>query len=178
MVRKSQAAVEFLMSYGWVFLVVMIIFVGVSHFGILKPRVIQGPFCRAEAGLDCIGGAVVADGGQGSISIVIVNNRGYNIAINDSSVSGFLISSNECGAGASANISVDADSSPSGVACSSDTVTIHGCEVIQGGKARINVKCPSFNSKTGKYQAELAIPYKNSMSGLEHQVPVKVTGTI
>src|SRR3989338_423825 len=50
---KGQAALEFLMTYGWAILVVLIVIGALSYFGVLNPTIMLPEKCTLQMGLYC-----------------------------------------------------------------------------------------------------------------------------
>ncbi|MBI4452522.1 hypothetical protein HY637_03770 [Candidatus Woesearchaeota archaeon] len=69
--RKSQAAMEFLMTYGWAILVVLAAIAALAYFGVLSPEKFLPEKCLIETGLTCISSKVEA-----AQSIIVFQN-GY-----------------------------------------------------------------------------------------------------
>ena len=55
MVRKAQAALEFLMTYGWAILVVLAAIGALAYFGVLSPEKFLPEKCTISPGIDCSG---------------------------------------------------------------------------------------------------------------------------
>ena len=53
--RSAQAAMEFLMTYGWAILVVLAAIGALAYFGVLSPAKLLPEKCILEAGMVCIG---------------------------------------------------------------------------------------------------------------------------
>lgn len=51
--RKAQAAMEFLMTYGWAILVVLIVIGALAYFGVLDPGKLLPEKCVFPTGLHC-----------------------------------------------------------------------------------------------------------------------------
>lgn len=51
--RRAQAAMEFLMTYGWAILVVLIVIAALAYFGVLNPGRFQGDQCTVPAPFGC-----------------------------------------------------------------------------------------------------------------------------
>lgn len=90
--KKSQAALEFLSTYGWVILVVIAAVIALSYFGVLNPKTLPKK-CTIEAGIGCLDFKVHED----SIILVLKNARGEDINVETISIgdctgagSGFL----------------------------------------------------------------------------------------
>lgn len=181
--KKGQNISEFLMNYSWMVLVVMLILIALAKLDVISPEKTLPEKCIGSAGLDCISKASISQGegsSAGRILFVVMNNNGYNIEINDSAASGFDIDAKNCGSriGVSANISVDASSSPSGLACLSNHNTITGCTVLDGGKATVIMECEADKPTAGRFKGTVTLPYKNINSGLEHTVDFSITGIV
>ena len=54
MYRKSQAAMEFLMTYGWAILVVLAAIAALAYFGVLSPEKFLPEKCILAPGLACV----------------------------------------------------------------------------------------------------------------------------
>ena len=51
--RKSQAALEFLTTYGWAFLLILVMIGGLNYFGVLDPSNLTPQSCVASDGWIC-----------------------------------------------------------------------------------------------------------------------------
>jgi len=54
MFRKSQAALEFLTTYGWAFLVILIMISALAYFGILSPSKLLPDRCNFGSEISCV----------------------------------------------------------------------------------------------------------------------------
>jgi|SRR3989338_21344 len=75
--RKSQAAMEFLMTYGWAILVVLAAIAALAYFGVLSPEKFLPEKCLMETGFTCISSKVEV----GQSTIVLQNGYGRSITI-------------------------------------------------------------------------------------------------
>jgi hypothetical protein len=75
--HKSQAAMEFLMTYGWAILVVLIAIGALSYFGVLSPDRFLPSRCNLPTGLTCVDFEVSTS----TVSVVLQNNFGEAIII-------------------------------------------------------------------------------------------------
>ena len=81
--NKAQAAMEFLMTYGWAILVVLAAIAALAYFGVLSPAKLLPEKCILEAGVLCEGHKVQPN----QITLIISNTvEGKNIIINSISV--------------------------------------------------------------------------------------------
>ena len=74
---KSQAALEFIMTYGWAILVVLVAIGALAYFGVLSPDRFLPSRCTLPAGIACLDH--LASGTDDSILVSIQNNLGYDI---------------------------------------------------------------------------------------------------
>ena len=58
--RKGQAALEFLTTYGWAFLVILIMIGALAYFGVLNPSGLLPARCTFSPEISCIEHEVVA----------------------------------------------------------------------------------------------------------------------
>jgi len=80
--RKSQAALEFLTTYGWAFLVILIMIGALAYFGILRPSRLLPDRCNFGPELECQDFQIVHGGGTlGTIKIRLKNNVGEAIIV-------------------------------------------------------------------------------------------------
>ena len=77
--RKGQAAMEFLMTYGWAILVVLVAIGALAYFGVLSPEKLIPERCMLQAGLECADAKVTAS----EVSLVVRNSMGTSIDISN-----------------------------------------------------------------------------------------------
>lgn len=78
-IRKSQAALEFLTTYGWAFLVILIMIGTLAYFGILSPGKILPNRCNIGPEFECIDFQISAT--DNTFKMRLKNNAGEPIAI-------------------------------------------------------------------------------------------------
>ena len=78
-IRKSQAALEFLTTYGWAFLVILIMIGTLAYFGILSPSKILPNRCNFGAEFQCIDYQISAS--DNTFKIRLKNNVGEPITV-------------------------------------------------------------------------------------------------
>jgi hypothetical protein len=74
--KRAQAALEFLMTYGWAILVVLAAIGALAYFGVLSPDRFLPEKCTLPSGLGCID--FVATNSQ--ISVIIANSLGNDVS--------------------------------------------------------------------------------------------------
>ena len=73
--KKAQAAMEFLMTYGWAILVVLIAIAALAYFGVLNPGRYLPSSCRLVPGLGCEDFKVTTN----AVTLVIQNGMGQDL---------------------------------------------------------------------------------------------------
>lgn len=87
--KRGQAAMEFLMTYGWAILVVLIAIGALAYFGVLNPGRFLPSSCTVTPGISCEDFVVdYVDGGNDSITLSLRNGMGddltnVDVAINE-----------------------------------------------------------------------------------------------
>ena len=76
--KRGQAAMEFLMTYGWAILVVLVVIGALSYFGVLNPQSFLPKKCQFSTGLVCTAHQVFSNGGM---QIQINNGLGNDIGV-------------------------------------------------------------------------------------------------
>ena len=89
-VNRGQAAMEFLMTYGWAILVVLVAIGALAYFGVLSPARFLPSSCQLQSGVSCDSYKVATNG----IRIVLRNGLGQDMR-------NVVIGVNECGTMAS-----------------------------------------------------------------------------
>ena len=77
--NKSQAPLEFIMTYGWAILVVLVAISALAYFGVLSPDRFLPAKCNLQAGIACIDHKATA----AALNVVMQNSLGYDVTITD-----------------------------------------------------------------------------------------------
>jgi hypothetical protein len=80
--HKAQAALEFLMTYGWAIMVVLVAIGALAYFGVLRSDKLIPEKCILEPGIGCTDFKVQED----SIILVLRNGKGEDITISEITV--------------------------------------------------------------------------------------------
>ena len=75
--KKAQAAMEFLMTYGWAILVVLIVIGALAYFGVLSPSTLLPEKCTFPVSLTCTDHSVA----QTQIILVLLNGAGRDMTV-------------------------------------------------------------------------------------------------
>lgn len=84
--RKAQAALEFLTTYGWAFLVILIMMSALAYFGVLNPSKLLPDRCNFGAEVGCNKNALVVKGGtagdiDNTLTMRLANNFGVGVVV-------------------------------------------------------------------------------------------------
>ena len=82
--NKSQAALEFIMTYGWAILVVLVAISALAYFGVLSPDRFLPAKCNLQAGIACIDHKATA----AALNVYMQNSLGYDVTITDLKANG------------------------------------------------------------------------------------------
>ena len=81
--KRAQAAMEFLTTYGWAFLIILVMIGALAYFGVLNPQTSVADRCIAPPGFNCENYQLNTE----SQKIMLRNNQGITInLVNDSSM--------------------------------------------------------------------------------------------
>jgi hypothetical protein len=88
MSKKAQSALEFLSTYGWALLVIIIMLGAFTYFGVLNPTRFMGSRCVIDVGLSCDEFVLtrVSDS-QISVDVYMTNSLSSVIQITDANLS-------------------------------------------------------------------------------------------
>ena len=141
--KKGQAALEFIMTYGWAILVVLVAIGALAYFGVLSPDKFLPSKCTLQAGLACLDHRVLAPNvgagyANGRITAVIQNSLGFDLN------------------------TVVARAGPCGDSGA-------GVNLANGAKATFNIDCIAANPISGsKFNGDLNISYTVTDTNLAH----------
>ena len=75
--RKSQAALEFIMTYGWAILVVLVAIAALAYFGVLDPGRFLPAKCTLQSGIACLDHKATAT----TVEVYIQNSLGFDVIV-------------------------------------------------------------------------------------------------
>lgn len=78
--KRGQAAMEFLMTYGWAILVVLVVIGALAYFGVLNPQSFLPKRCQISTGLICADHVVYSGGGM---LLALNNGLGNDIKVKE-----------------------------------------------------------------------------------------------
>jgi hypothetical protein len=155
--KKAQAASEFLMTYGWAFLAVMVTVSALAFFGVFNNKKFIEK-CQSEFGMDCMGRASITTTG---ITIALKQNLGFKAEIRN--LTSTLCNDKKGG--------VSGNTAP--LVLNEDFVPF---EVANNELFRLGLECEL--SKGESYSDIISFFYTNIETGLTYNVKVEVQGLV
>ncbi len=146
--RKSQAAMEFLMTYGWAILVVLVAIGALAYFGVLSPDKFLPAKCQLPAGIACTDFKL--NGGADQLTVVLRNGLGFD-------TTGVGIYATGCTA-STGNALTNGQQNSFALTCATTP-----SDVLSSGS---------------KYNGELNVTYTNADTNLGHKVQGAITGRV
>ncbi|MBI3036630.1 hypothetical protein HYY73_02645, partial [Candidatus Woesearchaeota archaeon] len=117
--KKGQAAMEFLMTYGWAILVVLVVIGALSYFGVLSPATLLPEKCTFPVSVSCTDHAVTGT----YVALILQNGAGRDMIIRGVTATGEgLGAGNMCSTKVGGGAPLLADTCPS-----STGIGVNGC---------------------------------------------------
>ncbi len=87
--KRSQAAMEFLMTYGWAILVVLAAIGALAYFGVMSPSKFLPESCTLQttSGLSCLDFKITTE----SVHLLVINSGGRDLLINNMSYGTYCV---------------------------------------------------------------------------------------
>ncbi len=79
--KRGQFALEFIMTYGWAFLVVLIVVSTLAYMGVFNPSQVASSRCFSKTGIACIGMPLIE---KDKVAFTLKNGLGMSILIDTS----------------------------------------------------------------------------------------------
>ena len=153
--KKSQAALEFLMTYGWAILVVLVAIGALAYFGVLSPDKFLPSKCTLPAGIACADFKLDSKTGVGgTVTVVLRNGLGFD-------TSSVVVAASGCTSPAATTLNNGEQKTFALTPCSLD--------VSAGAES---TKLVSGN----KYNGQVNATYTNVDSTLAHKVQGAILG--
>ena len=164
MVRKSQAALEFLTTYAWAFLVIIIMVGALAYFGVLSPSKLLPDRCNFGAEVGCNKDyLVVVNSEANTLTMRLENNAGAPITVTSATATTDVTSAGAC----TAQIN---DAAISSFPWASDvTITFNvdcvGAGASLGGDALVEKEKIKFNIEINYYPTAAGSSYAKTVFG-------------
>ena len=100
--NKSQAALEFIMTYGWAILIVLVAIGALAYFGVLSPDRFFPQMCSFPAGISCLDFSYSIINDVPTLKFAVKNNLGWDatgttvIAYDNSDINSPTIGGADC----------------------------------------------------------------------------------
>jgi len=76
--RKGQSAMEYLMTYGWAILVIIVVIAVLFYIGVLNPRNVTPTTCTFQPGFSCVTFILRTNG---NLSLIVGQATGHRVHI-------------------------------------------------------------------------------------------------
>jgi len=148
--KKSQAALEFLTTYAWAFIVIIIVIAVIAYFGILRPQRILPDRCNFNVGFECMAYKI---GSDGTFNLRLKNNLNQVVTVTGTQLSTESVTTFLC----TTNSTNPADW---GAGTMKDLVW-SGCNVaavgfVAGDKGKVAVRINYYETKAGSTYSHIA----------------------
>jgi len=146
--RKGQAAMEFLMTYGWAILVVIAAIAALAYFGVLDPARLLPERCQFPAGVDCIDKPAI-DSAASTVTLALRNNIGFKMQVDAVTPTGATCTGNSQVAIGASGAFADV---PGASNVSNNEVfklKLQGCSLTAGDKFDADITMTYTNQETG-----------------------------
>ncbi len=145
--KKGQAAMEFLMTYGWAILVVLAAIGALAYFGVLSPDKFLPDKCTAAPPFSCAQYKVSGGAGPGNINVTLNNNAGSDMS----------------------TVAVGLTCGDKSTAAVFDAVTGNGTGVLNGNSATYSFHCAAGAPVSGqKFSSNFTITYITTGQSVAH----------
>ena len=159
---KAQAALEFLMTYGWAVLIVLGAVAALAYFGVFDPGRFLPETCTFPAGFSCIDKPLISDANN-RFDIAIRNNNGYRVNITGVSDD----------SGADDNCASPTIQSCTGLGCTPAAIP-NGIVFDNDQQGIIRIGCTEIGS--GRFRADVVLNYYSFESGLSFSTTGQIRG--
>ncbi len=160
--KRAQAAVEFLITYGWAIFLILIAITALASMGLFNLSNLVPDSCTAQAGLECVD-MRPPQREEMAIMLMLRNGLGQNIEL----LSGSALSGQGCDLSR-----LEASLDGSGYAdLSSSTLTVPNTQAVW-----LRLTCDSYAGSTVK--AGLSLRYRNLVSGVDHTAVVSIRARV
>lgn len=149
MVKKSQAALEFLTTYAWAFLVIIIMVGALAYFGVLSPSKLLPDRCNFGAEITCNKDfLVVSNVNDNTLTLRLENSVGAPITVTSATVTTDVAGAGTCTAQINnAAIANYAWASDAAITLNADCGT--GTVLVKKEKIKFNVEIKYYATAAG-----------------------------
>lgn len=161
--KKGQAALEFLMTYGWAILVVLAAIAALAYFGILNPSKFTPDTCIGSSGIGCLGKPVITND---SVTVSFGSGLGYDVDINPNDITSSTplscTTAQLCDLGGTANCVAAGNSKT----------------LADGQGLTLKLTDCTFSANANIVKGEVTMTYQNPQSKLSEKITLGISGKI
>lgn len=160
MKRRAQAAMEFLMTYGWAVLVVLLAIGALAYFGVLSPQKLLPERTTFTAPLPNVDNAVISQA-DSTVEIAFKNNKGVGINISTDPADVSVAAGGDCTLDGTNPLEVDYDGT------TYDNTDGISNEISNGATFILRFTCTETWTEGDKMKADFSFKYVNSETDQE-----------
>jgi len=159
--KKGQAAMEFLMTYGWAILVVLAAVGALAYFGVLDSSSLFPEKCDfGGQGLTCLDKPSI-DASAETVTLAFKNNVGERVNIT----------------GVATSAGDDCTLSQFELCDSISSCSAAGAAKVVANDANFILKVTCTEDLDGKFKSDFTLTYTNMETGLPHDVTGQIRGS-
>ncbi len=165
MAKKGQAALEFLTTYGWAFLIILVMIGALVYFGVLRPQQYLPDRCVTTTGFTCYKDAMLIQSNNAeTLKAKLTNQFGENIIVTQAQISSDRNLTTAAGAIEINGSAIDGASTftfPTGETYELIVDTQQGVStLVAGDKAKITIKGKYYTTVAGAgFQKDFALEF-------------------
>jgi hypothetical protein len=145
--KRGQAAMEFLMTYGWAILVVLAAIGALAYFGVLSPDRFLPEKCTLPSGMACLDFTWDSTNG---ITTVIQNSAGF-----DMNAVGVSVNGTSCNAALT-------------YVAGTSTSSNENATTLTDGETKTYRMAAACTGLSGKFKGDVTVDYTNQQTSLSH----------
>jgi hypothetical protein len=148
-IRKSQAALEFLTTYAWVFIIILITIAALAYFGVLSPSKLLPDRCNFGSEVTCDKNKLVVNNVvDNTLQMRLANNFGTAVTVTGVTVTTDVAAAGACTAQINdAAISDYSWSSDSIITLNADCAS--GTALVEKEKIKFNIEISYYPTSEG-----------------------------
>lgn len=170
--RKGQAAMEFLMTYGWAILAAVIVIGVLAYFGVFSPKGLTPTICTMSNPFGCTDTDFELQGTANNVVLDLTNGRGDTVYVQSITVS-------NCGTGSGSLAPTAAASCPNADGAQDSDGTWY-CPQADGSKVSYVIPCANVGENGDKFTGSVTVNYEVSTAAGSRELTStgKVSGTV
>ncbi len=137
--KRGQAAMEFLMTYGWAILVVLVVIGALAYFGVLSPDTLLPEKCTFPVQVGCKDYQVKGPISGATITMALQNGAGRDMVVYKVNASSDAVSANGCATAKGTRVTVRNGDSYS-FTINKDDIGTGSCVLVDTGRSKNRYK--------------------------------------